>query len=103
MLRRNLCLALAAGLLLSGCGATIQDVKDYEGTLAPGDAVLVVAVDTMVPFGDLRLIRPSNTFSTIVATDLHKGRSVRFIEVPAGDYQWATIDLNTRYGHYFLP
>ena len=98
------CLALAGGLLLSGCAAPIQDVKDYQGTLAPGDGVLVVAVDTMVPFSDLRLIRTNDTFSAIAARTLPKGRSVRFIEVPAGDYEWAKVDLNT-YGdqQYYLP
>jgi hypothetical protein len=95
------CLALAAGLLLSGCAASIQDVKDYEGSLAPGDGVLVVAVDTMVPFSDLRLIRPNDTFSAIAARTLPKGRSVRFIEVPAGDYEWAKADLGG-YQRYYL-
>ena len=94
---------LLAASLLAGCAASVQDVKDYEGTLAPGDGVLVVAVDTMVPFSDLRLIRPNDTFSAIASQALPKGRTVRFIEVPAGTYQWATVDLSTSYQHYYVP
>jgi hypothetical protein len=90
-------------LLLSGCVASVHEVKDYSGTLAPGDGVLVVAVDTMVPFNDLRLTRPNDTFAAIAARDLPKGRSVRFIEVPAGDYQWAKVDLSSYgYENYYV-
>lgn len=99
---RGLCLAAVMSLLCS-C-ASVKDVQDFTGTLAPGDGVLVVVVDTMVPFSDLRLTRPGDAFAAIAARDIPKGRSVRFIEVPAGEYQWAKVDLtNTAYGHYYVP
>lgn len=90
---------LAAALLVSGC-ASVEDIQDYTGTLQPGDGVLVIAVDTMVPFADLRLIRQQDALAAIAARSLPKGRTVRFVEVPAGEYQWARVDLNA-YG-YFL-
>ena len=93
---------LAAALLLSGC-ASVEDVQDYTGTLKPGDGVVVVALDTMVPFADLRLIRPQDAFAAIAARNLPKGRTVRFVEVPAGEYQWAEVNLGYYgYMHYFL-
>lgn len=93
-----------AALFLSGCVASVHDVKNYSGTLAPGDGVLIVAVDTMVPFSDLRLTRPKDTFAAIAASDLPRGRSVRFIELPAGNYQWAKVDLNSSgYAQYYVP
>lgn len=103
MLRIYSHLAMAAVFLLTGCVASVSAVKDYSGKLAPGDGVLVVAVDTMLPFSDLRLIRPNDTFAAIAASNLQTGRSVRFIEVPAGEYQWAKIDLNDNgYVHYYV-
>ena len=96
---RNLCFA-AVMMSLCSC-ASVKDVQDFSGILAPGDGVLVVVVDTMLPFNDLRLTRPGDTFHAIAARDLQKGRSVRFIEVPAGEYQWTEVDLSN--SGYYVP
>lgn len=100
MTRSRIYPLLAAALLLSGC-ASVEDVQDYTGTLKPGDGVVAVVVDTMVPFANLRLIRPQDAVAAIAARDLPKGRTVRFVEVPAGEYQWARVDLSS-YGYYLM-
>lgn len=89
------------GLVLTGC-ASINDVEDYSGKMHPGNGILVVSVDTMIPFSDLRLIRPDDTFAAIAARNLPLGRSLRFVELPAGDYSWARVELGNDgyYEHY---
>jgi hypothetical protein len=86
-------LLLASGFLLSSC-ASINEVENYSGKLEPGDGVLVIAVNSDVWFQDLRFIRPHDAFAAIAARNLPKGRSLHFVELPAGDYQWVKIDLS---------
>lgn len=100
---RNLCFAVAMASLLCAC-ASVKDVEDYDGTIAPGHGVLAIVINSDTWFEDLRLTRPHDAFAAIAASNVTKGRSVRFVELPAGEYEWARIDLNTGgYMHEWIP
>lgn len=95
---------LAGSLCLTGCVASINEVENYSGALKPGDGVLVIAVNSDIWFQDLRLIRPNDdTFAAIAARNIGEGKSLRFVELPAGDYQWVKIDISDNgYVHRYV-
>lgn len=93
-----------AALGLSGCVASVDEVKDYHGKVADGDGILAVSVDSTMNFDYLRITRPDDTFAAIVARHLEQGRSLRFVEVPAGQYQWVRVDItDNSYWHSYVP
>lgn len=92
-----------AALCLSGCAASVDEVKDYHGKVAEGDGILAVSVDSTMDFAFLRITRPDDTFAAIVARNLEQGRSLRFVEVPAGQYQWVRVDITENgYWHSYV-
>lgn len=94
---------LAISFLLLGCAITpINDVDNYSRPIKPGNGILVIAVDSMIPFSDLRLARPDDTFAAIATRLIPVGRTIRFVELPAGDYQWTTVDLGSGWGHVYV-
>lgn len=94
---------LLSALCLSGC-ASVQDIQDYTGTIAPGDGVLVIVINSDISFQDLRLTRPHDAFSAIAARSVPSGRTVRFVEMPAGEYQWVRVDVSDNgYMRYWIP
>jgi len=100
---RNICFATAMALLLCGC-ASVKDVQEYSGTMEPGDGVLAIVINSDISFQNLRLIRPHDAFSAIAARYVPSGRTVRFVEMPAGEYQWVRVDVSENgYMRYWIP
>ena len=83
--------------------ASVGDVEDFHGNVAAGNGILAVSVDTSTGFDFLRITRPDDTFAAIIARHIQSGRSLRFVEVPAGEYRWARVDIvDVRYLHTYV-
>lgn len=84
---------------LAGCSSG-QVIDNYAKPVAPGDGVLLVAVDTRVPINNLILKQQDKALSTTEVGSFTKGRSIKFVELPAGTYQWTKVDLG-KFGNGF--
>ena len=85
---------LLAGLFagLTGC-ISGRVVTNYYKRVQTGDGILLVAVDTQVPISYLLLKRTDKALTVTEVSKFKTGRSVRFIELPAGTYEWKEVDL----------
>lgn len=85
---------LLAGLVAGLFGCTSgRVVQNYNKSVQQGDGILLVVVDTQVPVSYLLLKRKDQVLTVTEISKFKKGRSVRFMELPAGTYEWTQVHL----------
>ncbi|MDE2236190.1 MAG: hypothetical protein KGK44_11690 [Gammaproteobacteria bacterium] len=85
-------------LLITGCATSLENADNFTGKIPKGMGLLVVAVDSTVPLGDLRFKLPDDTFAAVAARHIHEGRTVHFVLLRAGNYLWTRVDVSLGYG-----
>ncbi len=89
-------------LLLLICTLAFTDtvfadqISDVLATpLKASEGILVISVDSEVPFKSIRLKRTSEIFGELEAQDSPAGKSIYLVAMPAGHYQWIEVLLGT--------
>jgi hypothetical protein len=74
-------------------GGQLDEALDAH--LGSDQAILVISVDTEIPFKAIRIKRPDEVFGDLVAENTSAGKSLSMIVMPAGHYQWTEVLLGT--------
>lgn len=99
-LARTLILAWGLCLLALPAWARMQEVKPGQTPeLAPGEGLVVVAVDTDVALSGVELNKDGKVFGGGSMSGLKPGISYRLYIAPAGDYAWRRVLLTSQFGY----
>lgn len=103
-MRKHIYLMLLAAFLIVGAlqpaQASIRKVRPGEDpTLAAGEGLLVVAVDSSIDISSLRIARQGNLRGGETINDIAHGKSRTLFVLTAGDYQWAGLHQAQSYNH----
>lgn len=90
--------ALLVLTLLAGCSLAHESTV-LPDKLDPDQGMLVLVIDSNVPFQRLKFQRAGDVFETVGAMDIGTGRTIRFIQMPPGNYYWSRIEFATDFNY----
>lgn len=91
ILRAHWLLLFGALMAQNAIAGQIEDVLNTP--LSHDEGILLVSVDTEVPFEGLHLKSSSRVFDSVVAENVKPGKSLYLVILPIGHYQWRSIDI----------
>ena len=80
---------------LSFAGCAVSDAQDFQGVIPPGKGILLVSVDTDSQIKGLVLTNSRTGWVDLAYSGIPLGRSMHTILLPAGDYAWTRVDLES--------
>lgn len=87
-------LLVAAALMLVTAAATAREIEPgAEIELREGRGLVAIAVDAAVPVSSLKIDRKDGGFGGQRLLRLGHGRSLRLLELPAGEYRFSRIEI----------